>query len=64
MIASQRITTKAFQETLYELYGYDYSFYADELEKIDLVTADGILKVARKYLEKNRFMVHVLLGEE
>ncbi len=63
IINSQRLLGKALNETLYELYGYGYENYRNQLNKIDKISRKEVRKTARKYLADDNFTIYIMLAK-
>lgn len=57
---SEKLESRAFEETLMELYGFGFDTRAKRLKELSGVSASDIRRVAKKYLEGDHFTVHVL----
>jgi len=59
-IGLQEVSSQAADMANNELYGLGYGFYKEFPQKIEAVTADDVLRVAKKYLDLNAYVISVV----
>ncbi|MBI5643180.1 MAG: insulinase family protein [Deltaproteobacteria bacterium] len=59
-IGLQEVSSQAGDMTNNELYGLGYNFYKLFPERINAVTADDVLRVARKYIDLNAYTISIV----
>jgi len=64
LIALQSSWSRAENTALNTLYGLGYDYDKEYIKKISAVTADDVLRVAKKYLDPGRCAVVKILPEE